>query len=342
MSVFVLRWRQPDPPVVTRWAGPDGSVVAVASESPLAIAAVVGPPGPPGPVGPAGPPGSPGTGGGATVTSVAGRTGDIVLARGDVGLNNVDNTSDPAKPVSIATQTALDGKQPLAAVLTATTASFTTAKDTKLTAIATGATANSTDAALRDRATHSGTQGVATITGNWPVAQLNGGTGATASTFWRGDGSWAAPAGGGDPWTYAKLAGDVVNSTVALADVSGMSFTAIANTTYLISLIGVFQAAATTTGIAVAVTIPSGAVAGLGSAPRSATGADIIVQTNTGATLGVTTGVPTANANVPIVQDWIVAVGATGGTVQLQFRSEVAASAVTMKAALTALGWRAI
>jgi hypothetical protein len=44
------------------------------------------------------------------VTSVAGRTGVVTLAKADVGLLNVDNTSDAAKPVSTATQTALNGK----------------------------------------------------------------------------------------------------------------------------------------------------------------------------------------------------------------------------------------
>lgn len=48
--------------------------------------------------------------GSGNVTSVAGRTGDVVLTKSDVGLANVDNTSDANKPISTATQDALDDK----------------------------------------------------------------------------------------------------------------------------------------------------------------------------------------------------------------------------------------
>lgn len=47
---------------------------------------------------------------GNLVSSVAGRTGAVVLTAPDVGLGSVNNTSDAAKPVSTATQNALNGK----------------------------------------------------------------------------------------------------------------------------------------------------------------------------------------------------------------------------------------
>ena len=120
------------------------------------------------------------------------------ITKAMVGLGNVDNTSDAAKPVSTATQTALDGKASTtdarlsdarewsAATVTQAEAEAGTstsrlafsplrvfqavaawwaasAAKTKLDGIATGATANATDAQLRDRSTHTGTQTAATI-----------------------------------------------------------------------------------------------------------------------------------------------------------------------------------
>ena len=53
-----------------------------------------------------------------TVDSVAGKTGAVSLGKADVGLANVDNTSDADKPVSNAQQTALNLKETVANVNT--------------------------------------------------------------------------------------------------------------------------------------------------------------------------------------------------------------------------------
>ncbi len=51
-----------------------------------------------------------GGGSGGAVDSVNGQTGVVVLSKSDVGLSEVDNTTDLNKPISTATQTALDDK----------------------------------------------------------------------------------------------------------------------------------------------------------------------------------------------------------------------------------------
>lgn len=82
-----------------------------------------------------------------------------------VGLANVDNTSDADKPVSTATQTALNDKVDKVAGKGLSTEDFTTAEKTKLSGIAEGATANQTDSFLLNRANHTGEQSISTVTG---------------------------------------------------------------------------------------------------------------------------------------------------------------------------------
>jgi len=62
----------------------------------------------------------------APVDSVAGKTGDVTLTKADVGLGNVNNTSDAEKPVSTQTQAELDLKADISSLSqVATSGSYT-------------------------------------------------------------------------------------------------------------------------------------------------------------------------------------------------------------------------
>jgi hypothetical protein len=72
------------------------------------------------------------------VSSVNGKTGVVTLTKGDVGLGNVDNTSDADKPVSTLQQTALNSKADLdSPALTGVPTAPTAAPSTNTTQIAT-------------------------------------------------------------------------------------------------------------------------------------------------------------------------------------------------------------
>ena len=78
----------------------------------------------------------------ANVESVNGKSGRVVLDKEDIGLANVDNTSDADKPISTATQSALDGKVDAVTGKGLSTNDYTTAEKTKLAGIADGAQVN--------------------------------------------------------------------------------------------------------------------------------------------------------------------------------------------------------
>ena len=144
----------------------------------------------------------------------------------------------------------------------------------------------------------------------------------------------AASGGGADPWSYVTLASDNTVSTTTVADVTGMSFTATANTAYEVEIFGAFQTAATTTGIGVAFNIPSGTVSGMCFAPSANTTAMVTLTRADDAVIAPTTAVATANTDFPIFGKYLISVGASGGMVQLRQRSEIAGSNSVLKAGL--------
>jgi len=80
--------------------------------------------------------------GGGAVESVNGEIGVVVLSKADIGLSNVDNTADSAKPVSSLQQTALNLKANTSSLATvATSGAYTdlSGKPTLSTVASTGA-----------------------------------------------------------------------------------------------------------------------------------------------------------------------------------------------------------
>ena len=132
--------------------------------------------------------------------------------------------------------------------------------------------------------------------------------------------------------TTARLAADVTNNTTTLTNVTGLAIALAANSTYTIDAKVMFQTAATATGIRLTQTAPAGAtVVAQWNTPTSLTARTLANQraADTGA---ATTGVDVANANTLASASLLVITGATAGSLQIRFASEVAGSNAVVKA----------
>lgn len=160
----------------------------------------------------------------------------------------------------------------------------------------------------------------------------------TAGLFWSDGARWLQLDGtsGVDPWDYVFLGSNFSNSTTTLTAVTGFAFFGAANTTYEVEIFGLFQTAVTTTGMGMALDVPSGTAYGL--AMHHATTAGSLTtseQIADNAVLGNgSTGVRTNATNTPLTGRFVAAIGSTAGTVQVMLRSEVASSAVTLQAGM--------
>lgn len=137
----------------------------------------------------------------------------------------------------------------------------------------------------------------------------------------------------------AILPADVADTTGVFVDVAGMALLLAANATYIVEGLLTFTSAATTTGLGLGFTLPAGAsISGL-FLHNSSTTTTFVGSYNV-TSGGVTASTPSAASaagNMPISGRWIIKTDATAGAAQLQMRTEVAASAVTLKAGLSVL-----
>ena len=171
---------------------------------------------------------------------------------------------------------------------------------------------------------------------------LTAGTGITFSSGTTYDGSAAitisSTGGGGFTPTIDRLTTTQQSTTTTLADVTQLVEALVANATYRIDCFVTFQSAATTTGLNLGFTSPTGCVCSVevvvpitstAAASQLRTIFPSAAATNTGNVLG--TGVTAINSNHTARISGIITNGANAGNFQVRFATEVNASAITLQ-----------
>lgn len=161
-------------------------------------------------------------------------------------------------------------------------------------------------------------------------------SGGGTANFLRADGTWAAPSGGADPWTYLVLASDFVTSSATAVAITGLAFTPDPNTRYEFEAVLLTRTATAAVGPRPGIAWPTPTqVDGVGFIQQtSAAGTNVLQNGNiAAAVLAPAGGLPDTTNSWPA---FIRGAFVTGGTVtvglRLQIASETAGTNVTVKA----------
>ena len=252
--------------------------------------------------------------------------GQKTNAKTNIDLQNVDNTSDANKPVSTATQTALNLKYDASNPNGYETPAQLTVRDTN----------------NRDRANHTGTQLAATISdffANVLGTVLTGfstavGTAVTASdTVLSAIGKLQAQFNVWNEYVTASVLTN--NSNVTLVSITDLAVNVVAGKKYRIEAMLLYRSTATSAGLVLTSTLGGGATGTLSLIASIPTGIDGIDHVHQGS---ITTSgdivqapnTPTANTDFMASIEGIF-VCTTSGTLTPQFRSDQNGQTVTVQ-----------
>ena len=133
------------------------------------------------------------------------------------------------------------------------------------------------------------------------------------------------------------LGADVSNSTTTLANATGLSFSAASGRTYRFHAHIIYNAAVTTTGVNFAVNGPTNSLFGIMTTATNGAAAVQISNVNAVNTAGTVSGTSFTTGNMATIDGTITTTAA--GTVIVRFSSEVATSAITIKAGSSIEWW---